>query len=171
MLIIYSFFRFDAQTRWAIDSYEQYAYSKAGVPRNSDSDYYQLIQNFYSSDQYNEDVYLFARNIYLSANSPYYDPDEYEEYLSNYLIPPEQAWDWQNTSNWMEYRELRSDKQDLEIFTKFTLAAAIINRFVSVLDTFVSSRRILRSNRDLGHLSITPDWKNKGFKLNYEIKF
>jgi len=171
LLVIYSYFRFDAQTDWAIDTYEQFAYSKAGVPHNSDSDYYQLIQNFSSSNQYNESVYLFARNFYLSANSPYYNPEDYELYLANNLIPAGQEWDWQNNANWMEYRELRKDKQDLEIYTKFTLAAALINRIVSVLDTFVSSKRILRDQRNYGQLSLRPDWKNKGFKLNYEIKF
>ncbi len=171
MLIIYSYLRFDAQTQWAINSYEQFAYSKAGVPLNSSSNYYQLIQNFSSSDQYNESVYLFARNIYLSANSPYYDPETYEEYLANHLIPLDQEWDWQNNANWMEYRDQRGEKQDLEIYSKFTIAAALINRIVSVLDTFISSKKILRDQRKYGQLSVLPDWKQKGFIINYEIKF
>ena len=171
MLIIYSYLRFDAQTQWAINSYEQFAYSKVGIPLNSSSNYYQLIQNYYSSDQYNEGVYMDARNYYLSANSPYYDPETYEEYLANHLIPPDQEWDWQNNANWMEYRERRGEKQDLEIYSKFTIAAALINRIVSVLDTFISSKRILRDQRKYGQLSVLPDWKQKGFIINYEIKF
>ncbi|MBN1327699.1 MAG: hypothetical protein JW996_07100 [Candidatus Cloacimonetes bacterium] len=166
-----SYFRLDQETQWAIKSYKQYANSRAGVPQDSPEDYYQLIQDYFSSDSYNDNVYLFARNIYLSANSPYYDEENYELYLANNLIPPEEAWHWQTTGNWMKYRDIRAHKQDLEIYTKFTFAAAFLNRIISVIDTFISVRKLNREHRYLGKVSIEPDWNKKGMKLSYEYKF
>lgn len=171
LAIIFSYIRLSSETEWAIKSYEQFAYSKADIPQNSSNKYYQLIQDHFSSDEYNENVISFARNVYLSANSPYYNPAYYYDYLDSYLIPDEQAWDWQNNKNWYKYKDLRRNKQDFEILMNFTFGAAILNRIVSIIDSAISVKKINRNNSLLGNLVIEPDWKKKRMRISYEYNF
>ena len=171
LAIVFSYIRLSSETEWAIKSYEQFAYSKADIPKKSSGKYYQLIQDYFSSEEYNENVISFARNVYLSANSPYYNPAYYYDYLDSYLIPDEQAWDWQNNRNWYKYKDLRRKKQDFEILMNFTFGAAILNRIVSVIDSAISAKKINRKNSLLGNLIVEPDWKKKGMKISYEYNF
>ncbi len=167
--IIFTYFRFRSELDMAINSYEQFAYTHAEVPKGSEDFYYQLIQDYKNSEIYNDSVLRYARNVYLIY---YNDPEGYEEYLQNYLIPEDRLWDWETDKNWYEYRQLRRDKQNVEIYTKFTVAAAILNRIVSAIDAALGTRNY---NRDLhqsgGSLSVTPDFERKGFEIGYEYKF
>jgi len=170
--ILLAYLRFDAETKWAVKSYKQFATAKAGAPENAPDEYYQTIQQYYDSDIYNQRVYLIARDYYLNSLYPdYYDPQAYEEYLAENLITEEQSWHWQTDSNWQKYRKLRSDKQDLEIYTKFTYAAAFLNRLISILDSFISTKKINKSIGYLGRLSVYPDWNKKGMEIIYEYNF
>jgi len=66
----------------------------AEVPMNSDDSYYQLIQDFQTSDEYNLGVESFARNVYLSTNSPYYNPENYYASDENGEFAGELNWLW-----------------------------------------------------------------------------
>ena len=166
--IIFSYLRLKSETDWAIDSYMQFAHAKTDVPKNSDDSYYQIIQDYFSSDKYNESIIRDARNYYLIYKN---DPLAYEEYLEKYLVPEDMEWNWQNNTNWLKYKELRRDKQDLELYAKFTFAAAILNRIVSVIDTAISAKKINKAGKSYGELSFNPDWDKKGIKVNYEFHF
>lgn len=166
--IIFSYLRLKSETDWAIDSYMQFAYAKTDVPKNSDDSYYQIIQDYISSDNYNESIIRDARNYFLIYMN---DPLAYEEYLEKYLVPEDMEWNWQNNTNWLKYKELRRDKQDLELYAKFTFAAAILNRIVSVIDTAISAKKINKTGKSYGELSFNPDWDKKGIKVNYEFHF
>ena len=166
--ILFSYFRLKAETKWAVDSYKQFAYSVTDVPKDQEDSYYQKIQDYISSDNYNESIIRDARNYFLIYNN---DPLGYEEYLANYLIPEDLIWDWENTKNWYKYRELRRNKQDFEIYTKFVTAAAILNRIVSMIDSAVSVKKLNRSGKYLGKLSFKPDYKKRGMEINYEYRF
>lgn len=168
--IIFSYFRLKDETSWAKQSYKDFAYAKAGVGKDNSDSYYQLIQDYSSSTEYNNSVINYARNVYLSANSPYYDPASYYTYLDTYLMPDNMQWDWENDLNYKKYQQLRRDKQDMEIYANFALAAAIINRIISVIDTAISARKIKKSTL-IGDFSVKPDFNKKGFKLSYEYKF
>ncbi len=170
MAIIFAYFRLKDETEWATDSYKTFASSKAGISGNQNDSYYQLIQDYQSSSEYNASVMVYARNVYLSANSPYYDPDSYYQYLDAYLIPDNMQWDWETDQNYKKYRDLRREKQDLEIYTNFAFAAAILNRVISVIDTAMTARK-LKKKYKYGEITVVPDFSKKGFKLNYEYKF
>lgn len=166
--IIFSYFRMQSERDWAINSYKQYAFSLVGVSKNMDDTYYQLIQNFMSSEEYNDNIIRDARNYFLIYNT---DPEGYEAYLDEYLIPEENSWHWDNNGEWLEYIKLRLKKQDYEIYSNFTFAAAILNRIISVIDSAVEAKRLNRSGQYLGKLSVQPDWNKKGMKINYEYRF
>ncbi len=166
--ILFTYFRLKAETKWAVDSYKQFAFSVADVPKDQEDPYYQMIQDYISSDNYNEAIIRDARNYFLIYNN---DPLGYEEYLENYLIPEDLSWNWENTKNWFKYRELRRNKQDFEIYTKFATAAAILNRIVSMIDSAVSVKKLNRNGKYLGKLSFKPDYKKGGMEINYEYRF
>lgn len=170
LVVIASYFRLKAETDWAINSYQLFAWNKASIPENSSDDYYQLVQDYMSSEDYNAGVINFARNVFLSANSPYYNPEQYYQYLEDYLIPSDLSWDWQLERNWLHYRELRRNKQDLEIYMNFAFAAAILNRIVSVVDAAISARKIKKIPL-LSNLNLQPDWQKKGVRVYYEYNF
>ncbi len=166
--IIFSYFRMQSERDWAIKSYKQYAFSIAGVPKNMDDEYYQRIQNYMSSEEYNDAILRDARNYFLIYNT---DPEGYEAYLEANLIPEENYWHWDNNDEWSKYINIRLKKQDYEIYSNFTFAAAILNRIVSVIDSALEAKKFNRSGQYLGKLSIQPDWRKKGMKINYEYHF
>ena len=166
--IILSYFRLKDETDWAINSYKQFAFSNAEVSQNEDDSYYQLIQNYRSSDIYNSNILRDARNYFLIYKN---DPEGYENYLQKNLISQDQEWDWGTDENWVRYKKMRYDKQNLEIYTKFTFAAAILNRVVSFVDAAVTARKHNNSVEKIGSFHVDPDWQKKGMKIYYEYKF
>lgn len=166
--IIFSYLRLQNERDWTINSYKQYALSVAGVPTDMDDSYYQLIQNYMSSEEYNDNIIRDARNYFLIYNT---DPQGYEEYLEANLIPPENSWHWDSDDEWIKYIDLRVRKQDYEIYANFAIAAVILNRIVSIIDSAVEARKFKLTNQYLGKLSIKPDWSKRGMKINYEYRF
>ena len=165
---IFSYFRLKNERQWAMDSYKQFAFSIANIPKDSEDSYYQVLQNYISSDLYNESVLRDARNYFIIYEN---DPVGYEEYLDKYLVPDDQAWDWGNDKNWYKFRELRRDKQDMEIYMKFAFAAAIVNRFISVIDSAVSAKRYNKKGQAVSRLSVYPDIIKQEIKVQYEYRF
>jgi len=166
--VIFSYLRLQNERDWAINSYKQYALNVAGVPTDRDDSYYQLIQNYMSSEEYNDEIIRDARNYFLIYNT---DPEGYEEYLEENLIPEENSWHWNSNNEWINYRDLRLKKQDYEIYANFALAAAILNRIVSVIDSAVEARKFKLINQNIGKLTVSPDWKKRGMKIKYEYRF
>ena len=52
---------------------------------------------------------------------------------------------------------------------KHSIAAALLNRLVSVIDTFISTNKPDKQN--IGNLSISPDFAKNGMEIKYEYKF
>jgi len=165
---IFTYFRLKDERQWALNSYKQFAYSMTGVSKDSKDWYYQLLQDYSSSEVYNESIIRDARNYYLIYKN---DPVAYEDYLDRYLVPEDQSWDWETKKNWFKFRSLRRDKQDMEIYMNFAFAAAIVNRFASIIDAAVSAKRFNKEYKNLGELNIIPDFAKGGFFINYEYKF
>lgn len=162
--------RFNYEEKLAVDKYKTYALNVGGVEAVPSKEYYQTIQKYQSSRDYNMNVERFARDYYLIINN---DPVGYEQYLESNLVPEEYTWDWKNAKNLATYQDLRRDKQDLEIYSNFAIAAVIINRVISVIDAVKSTKKInLHSNNtSSGKLRIEPDWANIGMSVSYEYKF
>ncbi len=163
--IIASYFRLKAEAKWADNNLRQFAYENAGVPKNSSDQHYLLIKNFRSSDDVNEFYYRYA----LAAYIPY--SEDYDKYLDEHLITDENTWNWNTEENWFYFGRLRIKKQDFETYTQFAVAAGILNRIISIIDSAISAKRFNKSAKLLSNLSIRPDWQKKGLQLNYEFRF
>ena len=162
--------RLKQETDWASAAYKDYAENIVNAPQDSDKEYYQLIQDNFSSDAYNASVERYARNVYLIIKN---DPEGYEEYLEKYKVPEEYSWDWENNKNWNRYKDLRYTKQNYEVYENFAVAALLINRLVSAVDAAVTAKKVNRNEdkHSLGKLNVTPDFIKDGMKVSYEIKF
>jgi len=150
ILIVLSYFRLNQEVDWKTNSYMHYAHRYADVPFGSDDDYYRLINNYVSSDVYNADIERYYRNRYIVYE---YNPELYNLYRNRFLITGDDAWDWENRSNWLKYRDLRQDKQ------------------ISVVDTALLARRNKRTTNGLSNIRIEPDLNRIGYSVHYEFKF
>lgn len=165
--ILFSYFRLDSERQWKIDSYKEYAASFAGVPVCDNDDVYRRLQHYLSSDEYNKGVEQDARNYFLIYLN---DEEAYQEYVDANVYTGDDTWQWASQAKWERYKELRGEKQDLEIYAKFALGAALINRVISIIDAARTARNYNHGLLD-GQLTVLPDWRNKGFFVNYAYHF
>jgi hypothetical protein len=155
--------RFQNEEKWAENSYRLYAFQKAGVPVNVDNKRYNDIQNYISSEQYNNQVELAARNYFLIQN---YDPEAYQQYIMENTYSDEEAWKWKTNEDRMQFKEIRRHKHRYEIYDNFTVGAMVINRLISVIDAAKTTKK-----QNKYSIYANPTNNGKGLTLNYEYKF
>jgi len=165
-LLIFSLLKFNHEKTTAISNYEFYAYENAGLAKGSSDNIYNLAQKFQSSEEYNRNQEMIARNVFLIYD---YSPEDYSAYLLANTIPEENSWNWENQKEREKFVKLRRDKQDLEIYAKFSVAAMLINRVVSVVDASLSVKKQNRLRRTA--FSATPTLNQPGLKIDFEYKF
>ena len=135
-LLWLGYFGFLQQAKWAENDYKKYAlaYSDTHVTEADDL-YYTLLQDYFSSEEYNNYVYLYARNAlygFYNFEEPWTQED-YNQFLEDYLYVGDEAWDWGSTDVWYRYGELRREKNKYNIISKFTIAGMLVNRLVSMV--------------------------------------
>ncbi len=169
LLIFFSYFQCNLNEEYAIDKYETFAITHAGIPENMDDEFYKTIEHNYSVDEYNANLRKIARD-YVIMYPDEHSQIEAEEFLEENLKPVD-LWKWDSKKSYLRYNELRTDKQEWALYANFAISAALINRLVSMVDAVVTVKFQNKKNRYLGNLSAIPDYKNQGMKLNYEFKF
>jgi hypothetical protein len=83
------------------NSFKQYANVYAGVPFSENDRYYQHIQQYFSSDEFNQFQEMMARNYYLIYQ---YEPELFEEYIIANTYNADEAWQWQSTEHHRHYK-------------------------------------------------------------------
>ncbi len=138
-LLWLGYFNFLQQAKWAENDYKKYADAKSGTQiTNADDLYYELLQDYYSSEEYNNHVRLYARNGLYYGD---WTQEEFDQFLEEYLYIGDQAWDWGSTDVWYKYGELRREKNKYKIISKFTIAGMLVNRLVSMVKAVQSVHR------------------------------
>ena len=163
--LIATLFHFENQADNFDNSAQIYANKVLGVPRNSSSDYYDLIAGQISSAQYNENVRLNGQNYYGYGTEGYY------EFVETNAISEEQAWDWESAQNLEKYKNYRADKQKNKQNSSFLIGAIIVNHIYSAISTAITTNS---NNKDFlkNHsLNLQPDIINQGVSLSYGYKF
>lgn len=164
ILSMAGFYHTGNEIDYAKSSYKQYALAYAGVPMDRSDNYYQRIQDYYSSTEYNTFQELRARNYYLIY---LYDPESFEEYMAANIYSGDMTWEWESDANWKQYQSLRGKHQKAKINNNFFLGVLILNRLVSVIDvTFINRHKSTPS----GSISFSP-LPEKGLMLNYNLEF
>ncbi|MCF7919187.1 MAG: hypothetical protein K9N06_04680 [Candidatus Cloacimonetes bacterium] len=160
--------RLNHEVDWVEKSYEQYALNKANVPLGSDKEHYQLIQNYISSEDYNQQMRQDAWSYFVLY---YNDLDSYYAYVEQNLLSEDASWDWETTANWQEYRSMRRERQNLETYSNLAVAAVVLNHLVGLIDTALTGAAVKRNTRTQGNVYVNPDFIRKGMSIGYAYKF
>lgn len=163
ILVWTSFFALEKEKDNLTDTYKQYAVVYAGAKSGMPESYYQNLQNYLSSDDFNRYEELFARNYYLIYS---YNPEGYEEYILANTYSDEEGWSWQNQTYQDHYKKLRRRTQKAKIYQNLSIGALCLNRIISVIDVSLINKK---TN---GPLSIyfTPT-SNNGLMFNVQLEY
>ncbi|MDY0111843.1 MAG: hypothetical protein RBR57_02860 [Candidatus Syntrophosphaera sp.] len=163
ILVWTSFFALEKEKDNLTDTYKQYAVVYAGAKSGMPESYYQNLQNYISSDDFNRYEELFARNYYLIYS---YNPEGYEEYILANTYSDEESWSWQNQTYQDHYKKLRRRTQKAKIYQNLSIGALVLNRVVSVIDISLINKK---TNRPLS-IYFTPT-SNNGLMFNVQLEY
>lgn len=112
------------------NSYIDMAHIYGGVPspEGRSDDYYRLVGEFGSSDQYDEEIRREARARYGD------DIAAREAYFEAHRIPADQVWRWNSEADWSRYRDKRNASHLSYKRARYLLGLAIANRLLSAVD-------------------------------------
>jgi hypothetical protein len=124
----YGTFRFQGHLRK--NSYIEMAQVLAGVrnPDNHPDSYYRRLGQYPSSDYYNEEVRAEARARFE------YDLDARAAWYDGHKVPADEEWHWTSESDWMRYRDKRSDSQLANRHGRYMIGLAVANRLIAAFD-------------------------------------
>jgi len=163
-ILVWSFFLKSANDMRDLQrTYKQYAYQYAGVPLDRDSGYYQVIQNYISSNEFNQLQEMLARNYFILTLN---DQQAYQEYIDNNTYTGEFGWQWENIQNWHHYKSLRRKHRITQMENQIFVGLLILNRLVSVINVNLLFNRS-RVQSSLFFSAASPDQ----VMLNYQIKY
>lgn len=129
------------------DDYIEQAQLNAGVGIDSaDDEYWRLVGAFETSsgsgpEAYEEELRREARDLYPT------DPAAQDSWVAERLPSGERAWTWTDPTLRQSYRDTRERSRRAFDRAKYSFAAAILNRIVSVIDTQMLHRKLSREAR------------------------
>ncbi len=159
VLATYSFFKTNHDMDLKKDAYKQYAQSYAGVPLDMPQGHYQAIQDYISSDDYNDFQDMQARNFFMIYHN---DIQAYIDYMETHTYTGEESWQWQSPMHWETYIDMRKGHQRIKISHTLALGMMLLNRGISIIDTAILSKN--------ASLYASPNGAD-GMMLNYEMRF
>lgn len=159
LVATYSFFKTDHDMTLQRKAYKNYALHYAGVPLDMPHSHYQAIQEYISSEEFNDFQEMMARNYYLIY---YNDIQSYTEYMAANTYTGDETWEWQSAMHWETYKDMRKKHQKIKINHNLALGIMLLNRAVSIIDTAIMSKNT--------HLYASPNGLD-GVMLNYEMRF
>ncbi|MCK4420277.1 hypothetical protein KAW18_03310 [candidate division WOR-3 bacterium] len=106
-----------------------------------DDRYFDAMENFYSSENYNEWVKEQARMMYPDTTDPEI-LEKRREYINENSYTGEDAWEWRELKYAYEYDELRDRKRGFANKASNMVALAIANRFISFFVTYIAGSRV-----------------------------
>lgn len=132
-----SFTAFRIQQQMRQETYQRTAHLFAGIDLSDRDEEYRRIVGFYiSSDEYNR---LVVRRD--AANLYFGDPAGYDAYIAAHEIKGADAWAWDSEASLQRYRAERQATQRAIKHAHDALAAALINRLVSLIHASASGAR------------------------------
>ncbi len=96
-----------------------------------DDDYFEALENYLTSDDYNLEVERNASLLYPD------DPLKQQEYIQQHGYFGDDTWKWDSLSNRTQYWEKRRSARENLRRASFMPGFAIINRIVSIIDVVV----------------------------------
>jgi len=169
-LLWLAYLGFLKQAEYAENDYKKYAHVYSGTQiSNPDDQYYTLLQDYFSSDEYNNHVYIYARQGLYYGD---WTEQEYDQFLNDYLYVGDKAWDWGSQDVWFQYGDLRREKNKYNILSKFTIAGMLVNRVVSMVKA-VRAVHIFNKGIEESNISLNLgfDHLNQRFSVSLQKRF
>ena len=166
--IIFSYISFVNKRDSYEDSYKILAQTKGGSSYSGDDSYYQKMQQYMSSDDYNAKIQFDAWEYFYLYNNDY---DSYEQYVQENSISPEKSWKWNSKKDWNKYHKYRNDRQNFDVYAKLAVGAILVNHIISGIDALRAARYKNKIFGKQAELFITPEFNKIGFKANYVVHF
>ena len=147
------------------DDYIEQAQLNAGVGIDSaDDEYWRLVGAYETSggsgaEAYEEQLRREARDLYPT------DPAAQDAWVAERLPSGDRAWTWTDPTLRQSYRDTRERSRRAFDRAKYSIAAAILNRIVSVIDTQMLHRKLSREARGAsegGSLRLSADASPNG---------
>ncbi|HNQ43410.1 MAG TPA: hypothetical protein PKI59_03235 [Candidatus Cloacimonadota bacterium] len=145
-------------------AYKNYAFKYAGVPLGMPQNHYQYVQDYISSEYFNNFQEMMARNHYLIY---YNDPQAFADYMAENTFTGEEQWEWRSSEHWQKYQTLRREHQKTKMNHNLALGVMLLNRAVSVIDTAISGSKARNQSYQV---YFTPSAQD-GLMLNCGINF
>jgi hypothetical protein len=129
------------------DDYIEQAKINAGVGvSDAEDDYWKTVGQYSRSsgegpNSYEEDLRRDARDLYPS------DPAAQDAYVAEHLPTGDQAWEWETEALRAQYQDTRDTANDAFHKAKYSFAAALVNRVVSVIDVQLLRRKQRNESR------------------------
>lgn len=146
------------------NSYKRYANIYAGVPLNTSEHQLQHMQNYISSDAFNDYQEMMARNYFLIYD---YDLDAYNEYMAHNLYGEDESWQWQSLQHQKEYKKIRRHKQSATQHQRMALGALLFNRAISIVDALIISKEVKTKSLPI-YVGINED---NAVMIHYSLEF
>ncbi len=144
---------------WREDDYKLYATVHAGIePNGKSSDYFSHLQNYNSSDDYNDNVRREARLAEITPEGLYGEED---------------GWQWDSRYSRKKYDSYKDDAWRYKQWASYMIGAALINRLLAVVDT---ARLAKKHNKNVDSVTrvrfqLNDNPQNPGFQLSLTKKY
>jgi len=100
-------------------------------PTRRDDDYFEALEDYLTSDDYNLEVERNASLLYPN------DPLLQQEYIEQHGYFDDDTWEWDSLGNRTQYWDKRRSARENIRRARFMPGFAIINRIVSIIDVVV----------------------------------
>ncbi|HQQ67387.1 MAG TPA: hypothetical protein PLX77_01030 [Candidatus Cloacimonadota bacterium] len=158
-LAMSAFFKTSSDMDAQKSAYKKYAQHYAGVNPNMGQGHYQVVQDYYSSDDFNDFQDMMARNYYVLYLN---DVEAYLEYMQANTYTGDETWQWQSQMHWETFKDMRKKHQRTKINHTLALGIMLLNRAISVVDVAV-----LKTD---GRLHASP-YGADGIMIGYDLHF
>ena len=153
----YAYFRYQGSLRE--DHYKELANINAGVEGERNDDYYEAISYYITNEVFNVDILREARFYYPDSRELQLDYWEANGYFGS------DAWEWKSIVAMDDYRNVRTESRKSYRRSTLMLGFAVLNRMISVVGLYVSSKAGEQHAALLPHVSY--DSRNGGSTYLY----
>jgi hypothetical protein len=143
------------------DSYMLFAHENAGSNiHREDELYYDAVEVYRSSDEYNTYVYEDARLLYPN------NPDQQNTYVQENGFFGSNTWEWTQDTPFREYRKMRITTRETYQRAVFMTGFAILNRLVAAV---TSARNVRNHNKRVEEMKWGIHMKPNGVGFTYRF--
>ncbi|TET17449.1 MAG: hypothetical protein E3J78_07540 [Candidatus Cloacimonadota bacterium] len=143
------------------DNYMLFAFESAGANHSrKDEEYYDAVEVYQSSEEYNTYIWEDARMLFPS------DTDRQQQYVQEHGYFDSDTWHWTQDNKFRTYRKMRIATRETYQRAIFMTGFAILNRLAGAV---TSSRNVRRYNKRIEEMQWGIQVKPDGIGFTYKF--